>query len=166
MSTPTKVLFLDIDGVLNSRRTVIATGGYPHSFEPSCRARFDWVAVRMIRELCEKEGASIVLSSSWRHGKNSVHECANGLDLPIFDKTPDLPGVRGEEIQDWLNRHPEVTHYAIVDDNSDMLGSQADHFVQTSEEDGLSFSDYVALGRILRGELGGVQRKALIWEDM
>lgn len=166
MSAPTKVLFLDIDGVLNSRRTVIATGYYPHCFDENNKKRFDWIAVGMIRELCEKEGASIVLSSSWRHGKNSVHECANGLDLPIFDKTPDLLGVRGEEIQDWLNRHPEVTHYAIVDDNSDMLASQADHFVQTSEEDGLSFLDYTALGRILRGELGGVQRKALIWEDM
>jgi hypothetical protein len=163
---PTKVLFLDIDGVLNSRRSVIATGAFPHCFDDNNKKRFDWIAVGLIRELCEKEGASIVLSSSWRHGRNAVHECANGLDLPIFDKTPDLPGVRGEEIQDWLNRHPEVIHYAIVDDNSDMLESQADHFVQTSEEDGLLFGDFVALGRILRGELGGVRRKALMWEEM
>lgn len=166
MSAPTKVLFLDIDGVLNSRRTVIACNGFPHCFDEANKKKFDWIAVGMIRELCEKEGASIVLSSSWRHGRNAVHECANGLDLPIFDRTPDLPGVRGEEIQDWLNRHPEVTHWAIVDDNSDMLGSQLEHFVQTSEEEGLLFSDFMALGRILRGELGGVVRKALIWEGM
>jgi hypothetical protein len=166
MIAPTKVLFLDIDGVLNSGRTAAATGGYPYCFDEANKARFDWIAVGLIRKLCEKEDASIVLSSSWRRGKNAVHECANGLDLPIFDKTLDLPGVRGEEIQDWLNRHPEVTHYAIVDDNSDMLESQKEHFVQTSMEDGLSFSDFAALGRILRGELGGVQRKALIWEDM
>lgn len=166
MSAPTKVLFLDIDGVLNSQRTLMATGSYPFCFDEHNKARFDWIAVGLIRKLCEKEDASIVLSSSWRHGKGSVHQCANGLDLPIFDKTPSLPGVRGEEIQDWLNRHPEVTHYAIVDDNSDMLESQAEHFVQTSHQDGLSFSDFVALGRILRGELGGVKRKALIWEDM
>lgn len=166
MSAPTKVLFLDIDGVLNSRRTCTATGGFPHCFIESHKAKFDWIAVGLIRVLCDKEGASIVLSSSWRHGEKSIHECANGLDLPIFDKTPALPGVRGEEIQHWLDQHPEVTHWAIVDDNSDMLGSQLEHFVQTSEEDGLSFSDFAALGRILRGELGGVKRKALIWEDM
>lgn len=160
-----KVLFLDIDGVLNSRRTVVATGGYPHSFDGECRSRFDWIAVRMIRVLCEKEDASIVLSSSWRHGTHAVHECANGLDLPIFDKTPALPGVRGEEIQDWLNRHPEVTHYAIVDDNGDMLESQRDHFVQTDEAEGLSFADFKALQRILQGQLGGVQRKSILWED-
>jgi hypothetical protein len=165
LSAPAKVLFLDIDGVINSRRTVIATDGFPHDFSESGKKKFDWIAVGMIRDLCEREKASIVLSSTWRL-MHSVHECANGLDLPIFDKTPSLPGVRGEEIRDWLDRHPEVEQYAIVDDNSDMLESQMEHFVQTSEEEGLSFSDYAALGRILRGELGGVKRKALVWEDM
>ena len=160
-----KVLFLDIDGVLNSRRTVVATGNYPHCFDDDNKKNFDWIAVGLIRVLCEKEKASIVLSSSWRHGTHAVHECANGLDLPIFDKTSALPGVRGEEIQDWLNRHPEVTHYAIVDDNSDMLESQRDHFVQTDEAEGLSFADFKALQRILQGQLGGVQRKSSLWED-
>lgn len=162
---PTKVLFLDIDGVLNSCRSAAAFGGYPCGFTEADRARFDWVAVGLIRKLCRQAGASIVLSSSWRLGRDSVRECAAGLDLPIIDKTPALPGVRGEEIRAWLERHPEVTHWAIVDDNSDMLASQADRFVQTSEADGLSFADAAALARILRGELGGVQRKALVWED-
>jgi hypothetical protein len=165
MSAPTKVLFLDIDGVLNSHRTCYATGGFPHGFEDHQKPRFDWVAVALIRRLCEGEDASIVLSSSWRI-IHSVHDCANGLDLPIFDKTPSLPGVRGEEIQDWLNRHPEVEQYAIVDDNSDMLASQMDHFVQTSHQDGLRYSDYQALQRILRGQLGGVRLNALDWEDV
>lgn len=164
MTAPTKVLFLDIDGVLNSHRTAYATGGFPHGFEPEQKAKFDWIAVGLIRKICDQEDVSIVLSSSWRI-IHSVHDCANGLDLPIFDRTKSLAGVRGEEIQEWLSRHPEVDHYAIVDDNSDMLESQRGHFVQTSHEDGLSYSDYLALQRILRGQLGGVQRNALMWED-
>ena len=46
MSAPTKVLFLDIDGVLNSQRTCEAfggpaTGGYPHGFDAPNMALFD-----------------------------------------------------------------------------------------------------------------------------
>ncbi|WP_257835250.1 HAD domain-containing protein [Burkholderia glumae] len=164
MSYPRKILFLDIDGVLNSYRTVYATGGFPHGFDDSEKTRFDWVAVGMIRKICENEDVSIVLSSSWRI-IHSVHVCANGLDLPIFDKTKSLPGNRGTEIQEWLDRHPDVEQWAIVDDDSDMLESQRDHFVQTNHEDGLSYADYKALQRILRGELGGSYRNALFWES-
>ncbi|WP_036054370.1 HAD domain-containing protein [Burkholderia gladioli] len=164
MSYPRKILFLDIDGVLNSHRTVYAADGFPHGFEGADKHRFDWVAVGLIRKICEQEEVSIVLSSSWRI-IHTVHTCANGLDLPIFDRTESLAGNRGTEIQEWLDRHPDVEQWAIVDDNSDMLESQRDHFVQTNHEDGLSYADYKALQRILRGELGGSYRNALFWED-
>jgi hypothetical protein len=147
---PTKVLFLDIDGVLNSRRSVVACGGYPHSFEGKDRDRFDWIAVGLIRKLCEETDTSICLSSSWRV-LHSVHDCANGLDLPIFDRTPSLHGNRGVEINAWLSGHPEVTTYAIVDDDSDMLPDQAPYFVRTDEKNGLSIQDFANLKRILKG---------------
>ena len=44
--------------------------------------------------------------------------------------------ARGMEIQEWLDRHPEVTHYAIVDDNADMLPHQ--WLFQTTFERGLT----------------------------
>jgi hypothetical protein len=157
--TPTKVLFLDIDGVLNSRRTVVAFKGYPHGFDGYDRDRFDWVAVALISRLCEETGASIVLSSSWRI-IHSVQECANGLDLPIFDRTPSLDGIRGMEINAWLAEHPEVTDYAIVDDNSDMLESQKSRFVQTDELVGLSIVNWVALKQILGVKSNEDQREA------
>lgn len=148
---PTKVLFLDIDGVLNSRRSVVAFKGFPHSFDGDDRDRFDWTAVALIRRLCEDVGASIVLSSSWRI-LHPVDECANGLDLPIFDRTPSLSGCRGMEINAWLAEHPEVTTYAIVDDNSDMLPEQKRYYVQTSELNGLSIENWADLKRILGGQ--------------
>jgi hypothetical protein len=152
MSAPTKVLFLDIDGVLNSYRSCYAFNGFPHSFTGKCRDKFDWTAVALVRNLCEETGASIVLSSSWRIGR-VVHECANGLDLPIFDFTPRIAGydgkVRGDEIDAWLKAHPEVTQYAIVDDDSDMLLGQLPRFVKTTHEDGLSFANFLALKELL-----------------
>lgn len=115
MTKPTKVLFLDIDGVLNSHRSCYALGGFPHGFDKVHRARFDEVAVALVRDVCRETDCSIVLSSSWRI-IHSVHECANGLDLPIFDATPTTPGIRGNQIKEWLTAHPEVVQYAIVDD--------------------------------------------------
>ena len=38
--------------------------------------------------------------------------------------TGDRRTLRGEEIQDWLDNHPEVEDYAILDDDSDMLPEQ------------------------------------------
>jgi hypothetical protein len=149
MNLPTKVLFLDIDGVLNSQKTCEAfgsplKGGFPHGFDADNMALFDHAAIALIRKLCEKTDASIVLSSSWRI-IHSVHDCANGLDLPIFDRTPSLTWperVRGDEIAAWLTDHPEVTRYAIVDDDSDMLDWQKSRFVQTNFQEGLSFCNY------------------------
>jgi hypothetical protein len=145
-----KVLFLDIDGVLNSHRTVYARKDFPHGFDGTDMNRFDPIAIDLIRDICDKTGASIVLSSSWRI-LHSVHECANGLDLPIFDKTPINAGagVRGDEIQAWLSDHPEVTQYAIIDDDSDMLPEQATRFVKTDHKNGLMFGDYESLIAIL-----------------
>lgn len=148
---PTKVLFLDIDGVLNSERSCYALGGFPHAFDAKNKAMFDWVAVGLIRRLCEDADTSIVLSSTWRI-LHSIHECANGLDLPIFDKTPGGGGNRGKQIQEWLDAHPEVTHYAIVDDDGDMLESQRSRFVQTDFRVGLSLDNYGQLKRLLGAE--------------
>jgi len=176
MSAPTKILFLDIDGVLNSHRTVTVHGGpaefggtpkgngFPHSFDAACMAKFDPVAILLIRQVCIETDCSIVLSSAWRV-LFTPHECANGLDLPIIDKTPSMPDVRGAEIKAWLDAHPGVEHYAIVDDNSDMLESQRSHFVQTDGLEGLGYRDFCALRDILQGRGSGHQRKALVWED-
>ena len=46
-------------------------------------------------------------------------------------------GVRGHEIQEWLDKHPEVTRYAILDDDSDMLPEQMPNFFKTTFQNGL-----------------------------
>lgn len=161
--TPTKVLFLDIDGVLNSIRTCEACKGFPHGFDPKNMAMFDQTAIALIRRLCDETGASICLSSSWRI-IHSVHECANGLDLPIFDRTPSLDGKRGKEIKAWLDSHPGVATYAIVDDDSDMLVEQRRYFVKTDIYEGLTFRNYRELKSILNdGEEMPIGEQVVTW---
>jgi hypothetical protein len=145
-----KVLFLDIDGVLNSRRSCVAFGQYPLSFCEGDMGKFDRVAIALIRKLCEETGTSIVLSSDWR-GSFTPREAANGLNLPIIDATPILySGSRGMEINMWLTDNPEVTTYAIVDDNNWMLPDQQARFVQTDETYGLTLENYRQLKVLLR----------------
>lgn len=139
-----KVLFLDIDGVLNSARSCIANHGYPHSFDEHNMPMFDTIAVSLIRGLCAKGDVSVVVSSAWRilHDWDAI---GRGLDLPTIGNTPQLVGERGKEIAAWLAEHPEVEQYAIVDDDDDMLAEQRPFFVKTNGMDGLMFADFEKL---------------------
>jgi hypothetical protein len=142
--TATRVLFLDIDGVLNSTRTCIGLGGYPHEFSPEHMALVDHAALGLVRGLCRAGDVAVVLSSTWRI-MHDVAVVAAGLDLPVVDATPRLFGDRGAEIADWLSRHPGVERYAIVDDDSDMLPDQLPFFVHTDGREGLLWRDFEKL---------------------
>lgn len=141
-----KILFLDIDGVLNSTRTCVAFGGYP--FELSQIGAFDQVSIRLLQRLCDSAGVQVVLSSAWRLS-NEPKAAADALGLPIIDRTPYIPGPRGGEIQDWLDRHPDVERYAILDDDADMLPTQLLSFVRTDAHEGLTWECYTRLCRVL-----------------
>lgn len=143
-----KVLFLDIDGVLNCHRTAIAFGGIPHTTARNGRARLDEVAIRLIGGIVRRAGAVIVLSSTWRKHADWP-DYGPALDLPIVDRTPSCSGCRGDEIAKWLSEHPEVEAYAIVDDDSDMLPEQKPYFVHTSGTDGFSWANAGDLARLL-----------------
>lgn len=159
------ILFLDIDGVLNSKRTSVAFDGSPHSFSPKDMLRFDMVAVGLIRTLCAQTNCSIVLSSDWRYDF-TAHQVANALDLPVMDVTPKLPGSRGFEINAWLSAHPEVIRFAIVDDIAQMFDCQSANFVQTDDECGLSLRNYLDLLLILGGPVASPSTAdSLTWGD-
>lgn len=143
-----KILFLDVDGVINSRRTAYAYGRYPH--EPIDEA-FDYVALRLIRKLCTVGDIKIILSSSWRVDGN-IGLMAQSWDLPIIGKTP-IMGRRSDEVASWLcgADAASVTHYAIIDDDDDGLREKFPlAFVQTDREDGFLLSHYRQLGDILQ----------------
>jgi len=146
-----KVLFLDIDGVLNSKRSAIAYGGYPLPTPKISYDRFDDIAVRLIRKLCDDFDIKIVLSSSWRIcDEDDFKKLIEVLDLPVIGRTPILYGCeRGVEIDAWLHSQKEsIECYAIVDDVDEMLKHQIKRFVKCNCEEGLTFVDYTKLQKI------------------
>jgi hypothetical protein len=147
-----KILFLDIDGVLNSERTSLAFGGYPHDFSPHDLGKFDPVALALVRKLCDKTGAQVVLSTSWRICF-TCDQVEGGLGIPVVGATPDLGSdySRADEIAHWLAANPNVVEFAIVDDLP-IDFAEPDHqarFVQTNPDNGLSLADYRCLLRLL-----------------
>jgi len=164
MSYP--VIFLDIDGVLNSiefaKRTEFT--GWPDG-------HIDHEAVKHLNRLITETNAKIVISSSWRKMVDP-EELAGvlaraGCIGEIIGETPDfwhmeswerpIPAardgrfVRGDEIQAWLDAHPEVEVFVIFDDDSDMA-HLVDQFIKTSSETGL-LAEHVerAIAMLTRG---------------
>ena len=148
-----KVIFLDIDGVLNSIRwfdnlyDTNSSLAYPQSdFDPEC--------VERLNRICDATGAKLVITSDRR-----VSELIREV-LPVVGVAGEIIGqtlvlfnaTRGVEIAEWLKGHPEVKQYAIVDDRTDFLQDQLKHFVNTSDEVGLTDDNASKLIEILNSE--------------
>lgn len=151
-----KVLFLDIDGVLNSRKWYEANK-QPINFESGIMYRsaveLDPAACALVNELCESEGLSIVISSSWRviHTKGEIVDmfASRGLFAPVIDFTPRLrSGFRGQEVAEWLYDHPVCTHHVILDDDPDFYPNQP--LVRTDNAVGITTKDIEKAKELLR----------------
>lgn len=124
------VVFLDFDGVINIPYWYKDKNGewrtkynYPSD---GCVNHFQ--AIQWVSHFCQKHGYDIVISSTWRMCENDEFNCTQCLydsglrkDIKILGKTPYLSGKhRGDEISQYLSEHPEIDHYLIFDDDSDM----------------------------------------------
>lgn len=165
------VVFLDVDGVLNSERSFLAGGARVKQYtldnpdDPYwlkiTYCTIDSVAIDLLNRLCDKCGAKLVISSTHRkHFRDTEDKlalmqdyfCKLGLrsDL-VVGYTDVLHGIRGNEIKDYLDRHPEVTDYVILDDSSDMLPEQMPFFVRCDGKVGFSSDNYFQMMQILGG---------------
>lgn len=113
-----KVLFLDIDGVLNKDGT---KEKLPTIFGPFTGLDSKLLAVFKSWYSLWQDEVKIVLSSSWRLDERYDHAFTKHLNengITWIDTTPNL-GHRGEEIYHWV-RHNSPTHFAIIDDTNEM----------------------------------------------
>lgn len=124
-----KIIFLDIDGVLNDAPTILGTGDdQPTIKHLSC-----------LKQIVEATQAEIVLSSSWRLYKRYTKDVSIALakvGLHLIDTTEELR-ERDEEIREWLGRHPEVEQYLILDDEDVFTEELKEHHILTSFYEGL-----------------------------
>ncbi len=140
------VLFLDIDGVLNSEDWFTRTANGKGMFDPKC--------VELLNYITDNSNTDIVLSSSWRMDENVNNILYNhGITGNIIDKTSRLALeidylCRGNEIQKWLLEN-EYNNYVILDDDFDMLVSQLDNFVHIDYKVGLSEENVKSILKIL-----------------
>ena len=162
-----KVIFLDIDGVLNPK--------WWDNRKPSDRygCLFDPNTVDHLEEIVVKTGAVIVISSSWKDmGLSELQKMWKDRNLPgkVIDITPnymsdemllnadlndidlDCLDIRGYEINGWLTLHgKDVSHYVIIDDMDDILTEQRSHFIQTDPEVGITKDDVEKAISLLNG---------------
>ena len=151
MKKKTKALFLDCDGVLNkysdfeeNAKMLLKLIENGHKLKDKQQYEVlnnDMVKryKRMVKGFAGE--VTIVLSSTWRCHPNLM-EFLQHRGIKFDDVTLDFHGYRdygnrGDEVMDWLCRHPEVTKYAIVDDVNDFWKDQFDHLVQTDWHVGL-----------------------------
>jgi hypothetical protein len=134
-----KIIFLDVDGVMNSIDN-------------------EWLDLKCVDNLymiVKATGAQVVITSSWRDGwykepekkylvspeMASLEAAMNALGMEIHDKTrPQLPGVmdfRGNQIKDYLAQAEDVESFVIIDDlYFPDFGQYEKHLVLTDFDEG------------------------------
>lgn len=160
-----KIIFLDIDGVLNheafykDRYEKVMDGeklNHPYS-------ELDPNSVSHLNSLIEDTSAKVVITSTWRH--HGLDYCKDvleyhGFNGEIIDITPSSPTrFRGLEILDWVKENEKLigeryfnfTEYVILDDDSDMLYWQRNNFLLIDRFVGLTMGNVFQAKKILNG---------------
>lgn len=127
-----KVIFLDIDGVLNTHYDIERYG---------CDY-IDSGLTDILKTIVASTDSKLVLSSTWRldiKDRSVVEYSLKYKRLELFDCTPYLRNQpRAEEIKLWLNKNSRVKKYAIVDDDSDAGLGLKENFFQIDYNYGLT----------------------------
>lgn len=131
MGESKKILFLDIDGVVNNPNTKQKHGPF-RGIDPKL--------AKIVKRIIKETKCDVVLSSTWRLDEDSREHVREKV-CDFIDRTYDSKsGHRGDEIIEWLNRNGNfMSHdYAILDDDSDFYAWQplfrTDHRTGITEE--------------------------------
>ena len=103
-----KVLFLDIDGVVCLHEEGVVNWG-----DNTADDVFDEQCCRRLKEIIDRTGCKLVLSSFWRLEEKDIFNMLE--QFRPFGKTP-LMVRRGDEIKAYLSQYPEITSFVAVDD--------------------------------------------------
>lgn len=149
-----KLLFLDVDGVLNYEDWGVRRGlvPVPAPYQPSVEDLVRWIdpeRVELVNEIVERTGCRIILSSSTRSDpRMSVVLAQAGLKAPIYDTTPALlwkvneagsvvdVTTRADEVYDACRKHQPFT-IAVLDDQDHDWERLAYRMVGTKTPEGI-----------------------------
>jgi hypothetical protein len=163
-----KILFLDIDGVLNNEKLFLDIRRRCHDARESGKPLppkrevcwpFGHLQSKLIARLnilVEQTGCKIVLSSSWRavckYKVLAKWLKSKGFKYPeAFIGSTGRGNNRGEEVADWLaNNAFDVSNYVILDDcDFDLVELHPNNTVRTDMKFGLTDADVTKAVEIL-----------------
>lgn len=120
------LIFLDVNGVLNSTSRYELYGAYNYQ-----AAGINPLSLVLLRELCRRVDAGIVIVSGWRKVKGPHIQWWKGCfaahgwpDAQIAGLTSNLKGIvedeklRGLEIKNFLYQRKETLNFVIFDDSN------------------------------------------------
>lgn len=136
-----KVIFLDIDGVLNSDE-------YFDKIEnlnvQGIESEIDVNKIILLKKAIDETKAKVVLTSSWRYTKKakSLKDLLLRYEIHV-DSTPFINNTRGLEIKKWLSDNPNVENYVILDDEIfDSYDEELmNKLIKISNENGKNFGE-------------------------
>ena len=140
-----KVIFLDVEGVLNTRETYErAYGLYGHT--TMIDLELDMFRLGYLKQIIDETGVKIVLSSSFRHffdkenGKvfptslkgKKLYDNFKRCEIEIYDTTPTTIDSREEQIKEWLSNRDDIESFVIIDDDPTAFDELYSNLIQTS----------------------------------
>lgn len=157
-----KIVFLDIDGVLNSDDWY-KSGEAKKAYEKTkivSDYHFDPKAWKLVEKLLIETGAKIILTSSWRNFTlKATLKDFTGTNFEVLNKY--IVGVtprsklrhRGKEIETFIqNTDIKIDRYVIIDDDTDFNSEQLPYFVRTDWFHGITEENYNKAKKILNNE--------------
>lgn len=157
-----KVIFLDVDGVLNSKR-----------FAEYCtnnEGLKNWWSYGLLEQellfnlyhiVKTFPDCHIVLCSSWRissHHKELLDRQLALYGMGVYGTTTANPKMgRGQQIMEWVYNHEDVDNFVVLDDDNDIRDYPPEtevskHLVWVSFLTGLTAENADEAIRILKGE--------------
>jgi len=143
-----KIIFLDVDGVLNAH---LSSDAPPHTDEEK---------IALLADIIHSTDAKLVIHSGWRFWLDEqmrptteemrlLLESLERYHITVYDKTPDFADeeimrtkyfslVKAKEILAWLNEHDNVENYVVLEDLELYDDAIKAHQVQTQSQIGLT----------------------------
>jgi hypothetical protein len=135
------VIFLDCVGVVAGGEYAKNIHSFPgDSMFRQCLNEIDPRAVALLNQIVDQTQAKVVITSTWRtkFGFEMVERMLqkHGFTGEVIDGTPQTDGIRGNEIQAYLDNEPSVEKFVILDDG-DVTKELSPFLVQTTWLTGL-----------------------------